>query len=72
MTSARAETRKAAVLAFIRTFYAGNRYSPTIREIMWGTDCRSTKTVQDYLQKLKTEGLITFKPRKARTVRPVE
>lgn len=60
--------RQLEVLDYIKRFIATKGYSPTVREIASGLDLKSPSTVQEHLQKLVKNGLITIDQKKSRTI----
>lgn len=54
---------------FVREFIAEHGYSPTVRDIQAGCHMSSTSDVWYHLQRLKKQGVLTFEPGKARTIR---
>ena len=54
------------VYNFLITYIEDNNYPPSVREICKAVDIKSTATVYDYLEKLKSRGLITKQPDKKR------
>ena len=59
------------ILNFIRSFYAEQKDSPTVREICNAVGVPSTATAKDYCDQLRAEGLVHFEAGKQRTIRPV-
>ena len=60
--------REHEVLDFIKEFKKVNGYSPTVKEIANGVNTKSTTHIRDILADLKTQGYITYKEHKARTI----
>jgi hypothetical protein len=69
MTSnARTEDAQRKVLETIRDFIKEHEYPPTIAEIAQKVGLRSKGTVASHLRKLRELGLITWQPRRERTL----
>jgi len=58
---------KEKVYRFIKQFIAENGYAPTVREIAKGVGCVPS-TVHHYLQALRYEGCIDYKPQMPRII----
>jgi repressor LexA len=73
MNEMRALTRKQGeILEVIRRFIETEQYAPTCRELMDRLGMRTTSHVHYHLRKLREAGLITWTPRRARSIRVVE
>lgn len=57
------------LLVFIAAYIEEHGYPPSLLDIMEATDLSSKSHVRLYLLYLKEHGLITWQPRKARTLR---
>ena len=60
--------RQLEVLDFIKRSIAKNGYAPTVREIAAGLNVKSPATIQEHLQSLVLNGVITMDKRKSRTI----
>jgi SOS-response transcriptional repressor LexA len=72
MTTARLGPKTADLLGFIRAYIGANGFSPSIRDMAFGTGTSSTSLVRSRLKKLEEAGLVTTSPKTARSVRLVE
>lgn len=54
---------------YIKRFIEKNGYSPSIREIADGTNCKSVETIFTHLRVLREQNKIDFIDGKARTIR---
>ena len=61
--------RQREYLLFIADFTTEHGYAPTHREVASGMGTTSTNGVKDQLLSLKKKGLVTWAPRKSRTLR---
>ena len=68
-TSPTVTARKEAVLAFIVQFSTDHGFTPTIREIVDGTDITSTSIAGRYLAALEKDERISRVPHLARTIK---
>lgn len=57
------------VYRFLVKYITDNMYPPTVREIAFGIGLRSESNIPEYLERLKTQGLIDGEPRKSRAIR---
>lgn len=64
------EDRKTSVYEFICEFRSRNPYGPTVREIQKSVPA-STSTIHKILKELKSNGLVIWEEKLARTLRPV-
>lgn len=62
----------AAVLGAIKTFWAEEGFSPSIRDIMEATDISSSSVVRYHILELVRAGAIERTPRVARSYVPIE
>lgn len=53
----------------IKKYIKANGYSPSVRDICFLADKKSTATVAHHFRKLKKEGYITYVENKKRTIR---
>lgn len=60
------------ILDAIRWCIGDNGYSPTIRELCREVGVASPSSMKYRLDRLRDEGLITYDPRKSRTIRLTE
>lgn len=60
------------VLDKIKLFIKANGYSPTVRDLCFLTDKKSTATINYHLQKLKEKKYINYVKGKGRTIRVLE
>lgn len=58
------------ILEFICEFISGRGFPPTVREISRAFGWNTTSNVQQHLERMQRDGLITREKDMARTVRP--
>lgn len=63
--------RQHEVLMFIREFRSNHGMGPTLREMMESKGCSSPNAIMCHLRVLRSRGLISWNPGKARSVRLV-
>ncbi len=59
---------ESSIIEYIRSYIDENGYSPTIREISYALDIKSTSTVSNYLDKLRQNGVISKISQKTRSI----
>lgn len=64
-------SRQAQVLTFLRTWFSMYETSPSYQEIAEGCGIKGKSQIKQHLDALKAQGLITFTPYTARTVKLV-
>ncbi|PAD67130.1 hypothetical protein CHH83_20595 [Bacillus sp. 7586-K] len=64
-------TRQREVLDIIIEHYDEKGYAPSYREIAKRMDIASSSTIQGYLERLKSKGLVTWEPSQPRTLKVI-
>lgn len=62
------ETRRKAILKFLRGYVKKNGYAPTIQEIADAVGLVSPNATRNHLRRLEKDGYITMQPRIARAI----
>lgn len=60
--------KQSDVFEYIKSFIRENHYPPTVREIGFGVNLKSSSTVHAHLRQLKIKGYITWKEDNTRTI----
>lgn len=64
----RVKKNEEEILAIIKDYWAKNKHSPSVRDIVKKSNVRSNSTVMNYLHRLKNKGLIDWEPKRRRTL----
>jgi repressor LexA len=67
-----AADKQQRILMAIKLFWHRNGYAPSLREICTDADISSTSVAVWHLERLQDAGLITYEPKKPRTIRLVK
>lgn len=63
--------RPARIVEFVRQFHATHGYAPNFREVAIGVGLASISALNHHLLRLKEQGLVTWTPGIARSIRIV-